>query len=415
MSANAQRSRGVVATVKQATWWDRLWQPFWMLPAALTLAGVIAGAILPELDRELRGIVWWVFPGGADAARGALTTVASVTISTVGVVFSITMVVLQLAASQFTPRVLGAFLRSRVVQTTFGMFIATFVFSLMALRSVLNETDDSPGFVPRVSVSFAFLLVLACVSLFLAFIRHITLSIQVSTVISSIGDQTMRLLDRIMPGMDAPEYSPSWSPALDTPRHHIHVGNRHGHVDEVDLPRLVRLAAEHKGVLVLGQKLGDFTTRGQLLATFWGQEWPEDASATVNDAIHLATERSLQQDLGFGFRQLLDIADRALSTGINDPTTAVQVIDELHRLLREAVQRVAPSPYVTDGEGLVRVVAEGPNAQELLRQTVTEIAFYGKNNPAIQPRLASMLDDIATCALPRYQSTIDELRELVSE
>ena len=103
-------------------------------------------------DRDLREIAWWVFPGGADAARGALTTIASVTISTVGVVFSITMVVLQLASSQFTPRVLGSFLSNRIVQVTFGMFIATFVFSLTVLRSVLSEDEEGNGFVPVANV-----------------------------------------------------------------------------------------------------------------------------------------------------------------------------------------------------------------------------------------------------------------------
>ena len=196
---SASRSRGSVSAIDRATWWGRLWQPFWMLPMLLTVAAVVLGVVLPEADRDLREIAWWVFPGGADAARGALTTIASVTISTVGVVFSITMVVLQLASSQFTPRVLGSFLSNRIVQVTFGMFIATFVFSLTVLRSVLSEDEEGNGFVPRVSVSFAFVLALACVGLFLAFIRSITDSIQVSTVISRIGDRTARLVDRVLP------------------------------------------------------------------------------------------------------------------------------------------------------------------------------------------------------------------------
>lgn len=408
--ATTSRSRGTVTAIDKASWWDRLWQPFWMIPAVLAFVAAGVGVVLPELDRTLRDLAWWVFPGGADAARGALTTIASVTVSTVGVVFSITMVVLQLASSQFTPRVLGTFLQNRVVQFTFGMFIATFVFSLIVLRSVLAETNDQEGFVPRVSVSFAFLLVLVCVGLFLAFIRSITDSIQVSTVISRIGDRTMALIDRIVPGDEQPGFSPTWSPTPETPRTRISVGDRHGHVDEVDLPRLVALAHQHDGVLVLERPLGVFTTRGQVLATFWGDDWDDAASGAVNRAVRLASERSLRQDVTFGFRQLVDIGDRALSPGTNDPTTATQVIDELHRLLRELVQRVSPSPYVADEHGNVRVVAHATDAGDLLRLAVEEIAHYGKDSRQVPRRLASMLDDLAVVSLPRYQGTIAELR-----
>lgn len=409
----ATRPRGTVSGVDKASWWARLWQPFWTLPAALAVAAVALGVLMPELDRSLRQWALWVFPGGADAARGALTTIASVTISTVGVVFSITMVVLQLASSQFTPRVLGPFLQNRIVQATFGLFIATFVFSLTVLRSVLTDDDGQSGFVPRVSVSFAFLLVLGCVGLFLAFIRSITDSIRVSTVMSRIGDRTMALIDKVMPGDDEPAPPATWSPAPGTPRTRLPVNHGHGHVDEIDLPRLVRVARAQEGVLVLEKPLGAFVTDGQLLATFWGASWDDEASAPVNRSFRLVSERTLRQDITFGFRQLIDIADRALSPGVNDPTTATEVVNELHRLLRPLVQRVAPSPYVADEDGVVRVVASLPDPGTLLRLSVEEIAHYGRDAKQVPERLASMLDDLASCALPRYRATIAELRAAV--
>lgn len=405
------RSRGSVNAIEQASLWDRAWQPFWVLPVAMTLFALLAGAVLPELDRDLRSWMFWVFPGGADAARGALTTIASVTISTVGVVFSITMVVLQLASSDFTPRILSSFLESRTVQATFGMFIATFVFSLVAVRSIVNETDDSPGFVPRVSVTFAFLLVLCCVGLFLAFIRHITESIQVSRVISKVGDRTMRLLGRVFPGEeDEDADAPTWSPTQGTPKTVVRVGDRHGHLDEVDLPALVKLARRLDGVIVLEQSLGAFTTTGQKLATFWGTGWDDRSESTLNGALRLATERSMRQDVSFGFRQLVDIGDRALSTGINDPTTANQVINEFHRLLRVLVQRASPSPYVADEDGIVRVVAQASDTVDLLQLSVEEMAHFGSDTPPVMKRLEYMLDDLASCALPRYQPAIAALR-----
>ncbi|AQP45401.1 DUF2254 domain-containing protein [Tessaracoccus flavus] len=409
------RSRGSVNAIEQATLWDRMWQPFWVLPVAMTLGALAMALVLPELDKELRGWMFWVFPGGADAARGALTTIASATISTVGVVFSITMVVLQLASSSFTPRILGSFLESRVVQATFGMFIATFVFSLIALRAILNETDDSSGFVPRVSVTFAFLMAIGCVGLFLAFVRHITESIQVSKVISRIGDRTLRLIERVLPGQDENGGAgPTWSPTAGTPSTRIQVGERHGHLDEIDLPELVRLAGELEGVIVLERSLGAFVTHGQPLATFWGEGWDEDAQSRLASAMRLATERTTRQDVSFGFRQLVDIGDRALSPGTNDPTTANQVINELHRLLRVIVQRVVPSPYIADDDGVVRVVAQGSDVETLLTLSVQELAHFARDIPPVLRRLQLMLDDLDSCALPRYQGSIDALRETVA-
>lgn len=415
----ASRSRGAVSAFNRATWWDRLWQPFWMIPMFLSVVAVVLGVVMPGLDRDLREFAWWVFPGGADAARGALTTIASVTISTVGVVFSITMVVLQLASSQFTPRVLGSFLSNRIVQVTFGMFIATFVFSLTVLRSVLSAGEEGSGFVPRVSVSFSFVLVLACVGMFLAFLRTITDSIQVSSVVSRIGDRTMALVDRVMPDTADEDsgagFAPTWSPDADTPRTRITVDRRHGHIDELDLPRLVALATEHDGVLVLTRRLGDFTTHGQELATFWGDGWDDDASARANAGIRLATERSIRQDVTFGFRQLVDIGDRALSPGTNDPTTATQVIHEVHHLLREVVQRTSPSPYIADAEGAVRLVVHPADARDLVRFVVEELGHYGRDSPEVQRHLAVMLDDLHEASLARYRSTIAELRADVGE
>lgn len=412
--STTQRTRGDVPHIRRLSGWQRVWQPFWTLPAALSLAAFVLGILLPEVDRDLRELVLWVFPGGADAARGALTTIASVTISTVGVVFSITMVVLQLAAGEFTPRVLGDFLSNRIVQWTFGMFIATFLFALLVLRSVVSEDEEVEGFVPRVSVSFAFLLVLTCVALFLAFIRSITEAIQVSAVISRIGDRTMQLIDRVVPGGEEYGTGPTWSPAPDAPRVRVHVDDRHGHVDEVDARALVELAAGRDGVLVLEQNLGDFTTKGQLLATFWGEDWDDDASRAANRAVRLSTNRSLHQDVTFGFRQLVDIADRALSPGVNDPTTATQVVDELHRLLRELVQRVSPSPYVADADGAVRLVMQPPSVDAILEVYVNEVAYYARDSRPVPRRLVEMLDDLTGCALPRYEGTLRELSAALS-
>ena len=407
--ADSDSSRGALPHPTRRTWFDRLWEPFWALPAAAAVAAAVLGVTMPEMDRSLRDIVLWVFPGGPDAARDVLTTIASAMISTTGVVFSITMVVLQLASSQFTPRVLGGFLGSRVVQATFGLFIATFVFCLIVLRSVVDSTGAEPGFVPRVSVSFAFLLALACVGCLLAFIRHITEMIQVNRVIARIGDETMLLVDQVFTTEDAGA-TPAWSAPTGVPRHAVLLDRRHGHVDEVDLRALAGLAERAGGVLVLEAGLGRFVTHGQRLGTLWAPHLDEATERGINAALEVTNRRSTRQDVTFGFRQLVDIGERALSPGTNDPTTATQVVDELHRILREVVQRRPPSPHVSGDDGALRLVVPLVSVEQLARLAVEELAHYGADSIQVPPRLRAMLTDLESCALPEYRDALARLR-----
>ena len=412
--ADVAGGRGVVPHTRRRTWWARAWAPFWAVPGAIALLALALGIVLPEADRWLREHVLWVFPGGPDAARDVLTTIASAMISTTGVVFSITMVVLQLASSQFTPRVLGGFLGSRVVQSTFGVFIGTFVFSVTVLRSVLDRTDTSAGFVPRVSVSFSFVLAMACVAFLLAFIRHITNMIQVNRVISRVGAQTRALADQLFPEEEEALTAPTWSPQAGAPRHEVLLDDRHGHVDEIDLAALARLAEQAQGVFVLDATLGSFRTRGQRIGVLWEGKLDEGMVRAVNAALELTNQRSLRQDVTFGFRQLIDIGERALSPGVNDPTTASQVIDEMHHILREVVQRRPPSSYLTTEDGPVRLVVPTVSVTDLVLLAVEELAHYGADSIQIPRRLDALLTDLRSCALPQYRDAIERIhRELV--
>ena len=163
-----------------------------MLPLAIVTTSLIAGLWLPTVDELLAEHVTYLFSGGPDGARAMLATIASAMISVTGLVFSLTMIVLQLASSQFTPRVLGNFLQNRITQVTLGVFIASFVFALTVLRSVRGVSYGGDAFVPQLSVSLSFVLVLVSMALFIAFIHQITTSIQVAKVISGIGGSRRR-------------------------------------------------------------------------------------------------------------------------------------------------------------------------------------------------------------------------------
>lgn len=406
------RTRGRVPELPRETWWARLWRPFWMVPLACTIAALAAGVALPELDRAATGEIPFVFPGGPDGARSVLSTITSAMISVTGLVFSITMVVLQLASSQFTPRVIAPFLQSRVTQATLGVFVAAFVFSLTVLRSVEGDADGE-AFVPQLSVTVAYLLVLLSVAFFLAFIHHITTSIQVSRVISAVGDRTVALVEEILPDADADAAGPTWSPRPSDPHGHVAAGRAHGHVVSIDFATLVEVAREADIVLSLDARVGDFVVEGQPLAQSWGAVPDADATGRIDAALRRESERTMVQDPAFGIRQLVDIAERALSPGINDPTTAVQAIDELHRILRVVVQRPNPSPYVVDADDRVRVVHRPDAASDLVVLAVEEIAHYGRDSVQVPRRLTALLDDLASCARPEHGGAIEHARRMV--
>ncbi len=409
------RPRGSVPSVPTASWWTRLWSRFWALPLAIVLAALLTGALLPLVDARLAHYVPYVFQGGPDGARSMLGTIASAMISVTGLVFSITMVVLQLASSQFTPRVLGGFLDSRITQSTLGVFTASFIFALTVLRSVRGDTQERGEFVPQLSVSVAFLLVLASVGYLLAFIHHITVSIQVSQVISGIGDRTMALIEEIYPDFAAGGYplGPTWSPTPDAASVCIDALG-HGHVVHFDYDVLLACARELDAVVVTEVSVGGFVPGDMPVVRVWGTDsLPERTAARLRRAIGLSSERTMRQDVVFGFRQLVDIAERALSPGINDPTTAVQVIDELHRMLRILVGRATPSPYIADGDGVVRVVHRPASVEYLLTLAVEEIAHYGETSLQVPRRLFAMVDDLVDVSDERYAGALSRVRTLI--
>ncbi|HSF99182.1 MAG TPA: DUF2254 domain-containing protein [Ornithinibacter sp.] len=390
-SGTVRRTVGPVGDPETIGWWERLWGPFWVLPSTICALAVAAGLLLPRIDAALTDDVPYLFGGGAESARSLLSTIASAMISVTGLVFSITMVVMQLASSQFTPRLLGSFLGSRITQVTLGVFTSSFVFALIVLRDVRG--GDEP-FVPQLSVTVAFLLVLASVALFFAFIHHITVSIQVTQVIDRISNQTVRTLQQGDDEWgDASPGAPSWSQAPG-PSVTVSTGSGHGVVQRVRYTDLVQ-AAERAGVVVqLRTRIGEVRHRGQSLAVVHGALAGDEVIEQVRGSFGLGKERSMPQDPEFGVRQLVDIAERALSPGINDPTTAGQVLDELHRILRVAGARADRSPHLVDASGTVRVVDVPTTFTRLLDLSLDEIAHYGKDSLQVPRRIVELLDDL---------------------
>ena len=376
--------------------------PFWVVPAVWSVSAVALGLALPQLDEAI-GSPPLLFAGSADSARSVLSTTSGAMISVTGLVFSITIVVLQLASSQFSPRVIATFLEDRVTQNTLGVFVASFLFSLTVLRSIPDRSETEEG-VPEFAVTLSFLLVLGAVAMFLAFIQHITQSIAVSTVIRRVGEQTRDLLER---SGSRRETLPSVTPELPALRGQtVATAQRSGYVDAIDAGTLCQIAQRHDVRIEVLYPLGSFVAEGAALALVHGSGADPAWNDRIASAVAMRVERSMEQDMMFGFRRLVDIAERALSPGVNDPTTAVQAIDELHDILRRMIGASSVVGVHLDSDGTPRVLTPEWTFGQYLDLAVDEIAHWGRDSLQIPRRLQEMLADLAVAAHEQHRPVV---------
>ena len=387
--------------------WDRFWRPFWALPATLIIGSALLGLLLPSLDT---GDVPLVFSGGPDSARTVLSSIVGGLISLTGLVFSITMVVLQLASSQFTPRILRQFLAARVVQATLGIFTGTFVYALVVLRTVRSSSGGGrETFVPQVSVTVAMLFVLTSVGLFLAFIAHITRSAQVSQVITDLTRRTREVVLAFDEATDAPPRA-AWQPPEGARAHRLVNDERQGYVVAVHADDLVARARELDVVVTLDLAIGQFVAPGATLGSVWGLADGADDDRDQADALRalvlLEDDRLLENDPMFGLRQLVDIAEKALSPGINDPTTAVQVVDAVESVLRAAGSQADPAAVLVDADDTPRMTYRPWSFERMLTLATEEILHYGDSSPRVQRSLHGLLSAIEPDVRPEHAERV---------
>ena len=320
---------------------------FWLLPGAAVILGIVAGVGLVAVDRS--GIVpqWlinspWLYNGGATGARTLLGAVASSTIGVAGTVFSITIAALSLAAGQMGPRLLRNFTRDRGNQLTLGTFLGTFSYALMVLRSVRTQSEGL--FVPHLALSISILLAFVCVGTLVFFVGHMAGRINVDTVVDLVSDDVRAAIQRLM----LPE-APAAAPPASFWRGAMAVSDlRRGYLQQLDEDRLADWAAEHGTAIRLLVRPGDYVFPGATIAAL---TTPADgARQAIRDNTALGEQRVSSSDLEFAIRQLVEVAVRALSPGINDPHTAMSVLDRLGAALCDAVPlHLATGVVLRDG------------------------------------------------------------------
>lgn len=342
---------------------------FWFLPALMAGGAMALSLATLLIDRNwISGgnhPLRLIFNGDPESARTVLSVIAGSMITVAGVVFSITIVVLSLASSQFGPRLIRNFMNVRANQIVLGTFVATFIYSVLVLHG--TDPPDARAFVPRLSVSVSVALSLASLALLIYFIHSVSESIQAENIIARVRRDLEKSVERLFPDPLAAKGDPPAGPiqreyAIPSACDHVACqvkSERSGYLQAMDNEALMQIAEEKDLLVHLGYRPGDFITKGSFLVTVWpGARVDDQLSREINALFIVGTERTLEQDPEFAISQLVEIAVRALSPGINDPITAITCIDWLGVSLCQLANRQMPASHRFGKKHRLRVICK---------------------------------------------------------
>ncbi|MDX1654479.1 MAG: DUF2254 domain-containing protein [Candidatus Competibacteraceae bacterium] len=373
--------------------WYRSTTSYWFLPALILLGAVLLSFVTLTID-EWAGSGWvtrwrWIYSHDPAGARATLSTVAGSMITVAGVVFSITIVVLTLASNQFGPRLIRNFMLDKGNQVVLGVFTSTYLYCLLILRRIQAVEDAT--FVPSLSLTTAILLAVLSIAFLIYFIHHVTIFMQVESVVNSVSHELHQTLDRLFPDFADPNEIESQRPILEEPNCSIPIAQS-GYIQAVDYQGLVRAAQRHQGTLELLYRPGRYLVAGTAVARFGpGDKAPDELVAAVQAALLLGSHPTPEQDPEFAVRQLVEVAVRALSTGVNDPFTAMTCIDRIATGLGMAASR-APRPILhRDKAGAVRLIDTPVTFADLAEAAYGPLRRHGSHQLAVMLRLLESL------------------------
>jgi uncharacterized membrane protein len=380
----------------------------WLVPVLCVLAGAALSFGTIALDRYFDyEAIPQSFVGGPDAAAEILGTVAVSMVSLAALVLTITMVVVQLAMGQFSPRIVQRILRDKPSQLAIGLFVATFVHAILAVREVTNNGDGT-GNVPGIAVVTAFVLVLTSIAVLVVYVHHIGQALRVSALIELVGKETRSLLDRKYPDKGSPSRSENAGSAS------VVEASKSGVVIAIGFDRLVDEARRADRHLELVPALGEFVPAGAPLFRVEGDLNGLDQDR-LRECLVVSLEPTLDEDVAYGVRLLVDIAERSLADSpFQDPTTAVQAIDRLHDILRQLARRPFPDGRHRDAAGNVRLTVRTMSWEAYVHLAFDEIRMAGAGSPQVSRRLKAALDDLRSIAAPERTAILDEQLDLLA-
>ena len=391
--------------------WNRVRDSLWFLPSLFTVAAAALAIITVQLDINgimalppadpgdpdgARQAMRIAFAGTANGARSVLNAIAAGLITVTGVVFSVTIVAIQLASTQFTPRILRNFTADRGNQLVLGVFIGTFTYALLVQRVVRGESGEAGSFVPNLSVTVAMALALISIGFLIFFIDHAARSVQAAVIVDRVTEETLRTIRVTLPDEVEGSIRGDAAPHLpDGPGSPV-TSRASGYVQGVDRGGLLDLIDREPRTIRLEPHIGDFVLEGGVLATVWPAEDEadgEELGGAIREAFILGYERTPGLDPELGVVELVDIAVKALSPGINDPTTATICMDQLSRIVVEFGRRDPPETvHRHPGGGIL--ILKRPEFAHLVETAFNQIRHFGANNPHFAGSMLRRLAEI---------------------
>jgi len=372
-------------------------EQIWLIPAIIALAAIFTAFFMLAFGaRVFNGgeDAWWLYSGDPESARTLLSSLLSGLMTMTSLVVSVTFVILTLAASQLGPRLISMFVGDRQIQAVLGLFIGTIAYLILILRSVDEELGQNG--VPHAAVTLGSLLTFACLVALLFYIHKIARSIVADNIVEAVTQVLRKDVKDILRDDDAAE-PPTFDPTGSAFRS-IALGCN-GYIQVIDYGRLVEIARRHDVVIDVRVRAGHHVIcGGEHVRVTNGA--PEQCDDDIRSAFVVGRVRTPAQDLEHGFRQLVEIALRALSPGINDPFTAIAVIDRLGAALEDIVLGRLQPRLLADEDGRVRVIADRSGISGIVDAAFDSIRQAGADNPAILIRIADTLGALARLLEP---------------
>jgi uncharacterized membrane protein len=405
--------------------WEALRTTFWLVPTLLVVVAALLflatfAVDLAAFHHQLT-LPYWIRTGSADAGRQVLIAIAAAVITVIGVVFSITILALTLASQQFGPRMMRNFIRDIGNQLTLGIFVGTFVYSVLALGSITSSAHGD--FVPHLSITVAEALLLVDLGVLIYFIHHIAKSIQLPEVIAGIAHDLTRAIDaeyppgRSEPGERTPETVGRSVPELlqlINERGAVVPSSSSGYVQFVGYAQLIDIASRTDSVIRLDHRPGHFIATGRPLATVWPGGAADQVALALSRAHVTGPHRTLMQDPVFAIDQLVEIAIRALSPAVNDTFTALTCIDWLSAGLSQISSRALSEGVYRDRFHRVRLIETDPSYARMVNRAFDKIRQSSRGMPAVIIRLLDSITSIATDATsPEQRSVLTRQADMI--
>lgn len=384
----------------------------WAMPTAAVFLALVAGSVLSSITIESgSSLAPLLFQGTVDDARNLLIGIASTMVTVIALVLGLTVVALQLASTQFSPRLLRNFLRDPVNQLTLSSFVATFAYSTAGLYTVGISAGRRTTDYPRLAVSGALVLLFVSMIMLVFFVHHLAHSIQIDQVMADVEHDTLNVvLHSLAPGDDSTDRPTVSSDAIPL------LAARSGYTQTFHLEEFVEVAAHHDAFVAIVPMIGEHVIVGTPLAWAWctgdrpelSPEAAQELSAGLARGVRLGFERTAEQDVAFGVRQLADVASKALSPAVNDPYTAVQAVDHLSVILAALATRPLGGRTLSDRHGAARVHIPGRDWEYFIDLGLGQVRRFGHTEPRVVLALLRVARDLGTLCRPARRTALED-------